>query len=355
MVNINNRNVMVWGTGGYCAEKIEYVSKVANVIGFVDRKEKIFNEVQTITPDSMNSIDFDYILVLSNFYIEIIKDILAYGIDPVKIIPGIAVEPLLFDEVDLITDETNIQVDSEGNLIYNLREKVYIIKDYDDWDLVRSLILDTSNATKVKNMSCLPVGKKWGSDRGGSIVRYYLEDFFNKNALYISGNVLEIGDRNYTMEYGSKAESYVLHYGNKQSSKYEIYGDLVTGEGLKENFYDCVILTQVFAFVSDIVAAIENIYKSLKPGGRIIITDCGITPIGRYEKSRYGHYWSFTTKSISYLFDDERFDKNIVSYGNVKVACAFLMGMSYCEIDNADLDYVDEDYQLVIAANIKKK
>lgn len=355
MVNINNKNILVWGTGGYCIDKIGYVSKEANIIGYVDRKETIFNGMQTITPDNIKNIDFDYILILSNFYIEIIKDVLAYGINPMKIIPGIMVKPLLFDEIDLITDETDIQVDSEGNLVYSLQDKVYVIKERSDWDFVRTLILDKSNVAKVKSLSCKPVSKKWGSDRGGSIVRYYLEDFFNKNASYISGNVLEIGDRNYTMEYGTHVESYVLHYGNKESSKYELYGDLVTGEGLKENFYDCVILTQVLAFVTDIVVTIENIYKALKPGGRIIITDCGITPIGRYEKSRYGHYWSFTTQSMSYLFDEEKFDKNIVSYGNVKTACAFLMGMSYSELDSDDLNYVDEDYQLVVAANIRKK
>jgi len=355
MVNIKNKNVLIWGTGGYCIEKIEYVSKEANILGFIDRKEKIFNGKQTITPDSIEEIDFDYLLILSHFYIEIIKDIVSYGIDPVKIIPGIAVEPLLFDEVDLITDETDIHVDIEGNLVYYLRDKEYVIKEYSDWNEVRSSILDSSNAATIQALSCLPIGKKWGSDRGGSIVRYYLEDFFIKNASHITGNVLEVGDRNYTMKYGTQVESYVLHYGNIKSSKYEVYGDLVTGKGLEENFYDCIILTQVLAFVPDIVATIDNIYKALKLGGRIIITDCGITPIGRYEKNRYGHYWSFTTKSMNYLFDDERFDKNIVSYGNVKTACAFLMGMSYREINNTDLNYTDEDYQLVIAANIRKK
>lgn len=41
-------------------------------------------------------------------------------------------------------------------------------------------------------------------------------------------------------------------------------------------------------------------------------------------------------------------------YGNYKAACAFLGGMSYTELDMGDLEFVDEDFQVIIAAVIRK-
>lgn len=355
MVDLNGKRLLIWGTGGYCAEKIEYIEKIASIIGFIERKEVIFRNTKTITPDRIFDMDFEYIVILSSAYFEIAKELLVYGVKADRIIPGVAVAPHLFSEVDLVIKDADIEVGDNGELIYSVLDKTYIIENYSDWEKIREIVLDKTNVSYIQALSCRPVSKKWGLDRGGSIVRYYLEDFFEKNKEFIHGKVLEIGDRNYTIKYGKQVESYVLHYASDQSTEFEIYGDLVTGEGLQDDFYDCIILTQVLAFVSDVFAVIKNVSRALKKDGHILVTDCGLSPLGRYEKERFGHFWSFTKMSYEYMFNECFFESSIICYGNAKVACGFLMGMSCVDFDKQDLDYFDEDYQLVVAANISRK
>ena len=46
-----------------------------------------------------------------------------------------------------------------------------------------------------------------------------------------------------------------------------LIGDLVTGQGILREAYDCMILTQTFPFIYDACAAIATVYAALKPGG----------------------------------------------------------------------------------------
>ena len=75
------------------------------------------------------------------------------------------------------------------------------------------------------------MGKKYGSDRGGSICRYYLDTFLNEYRSVIKGSVLEIGDRHYTDKFGTGVEeSYVLHFEDgHQRNQFDFTGDLRDG------------------------------------------------------------------------------------------------------------------------------
>src|SRR3990172_2333996 len=104
-----------------------------------------------------------------------------------------------------------------------------------------------------------PVSFKFGFDRGQPIDRYYIEGFLDRNRHDISGRVLEIGDSEYTKRFGSfhVIHSDVLHVeeGNQQAT---LVGNLATGEGIPNNTFDCMILTQTFPFIYDMNEAIKN-------------------------------------------------------------------------------------------------
>ena len=55
------------------------------------------------------------------------------------------------------------------------------------------------------------------------------------------------------------------------------------------------------------------------------------------------------------LFRSEVDCVDVVTYGNVKTSTAFLYGISYEELSRRDLDFNDPNYQLLVAAVIKKK
>ena len=69
---------------------------------------------------------------------------------------------------------------------------------------------------------------------------------------------------------------------------------------------------------------------------------------------RYGHYWNFTDASLKKILHRPDVEYHIQTYGNCKAACAFLQGMSYKELEKEELDYHDEDFQVVISAMIKR-
>jgi glycosyltransferase involved in cell wall biosynthesis len=197
-----------------------------------------------------------------------------------------------------------------------------------------------------------PVGRLLGRDRGLPIDRYYIERFLTANAERIRGHVLELDDDRYTRTFGGNrvTRSDVLHVrqGNPRAT---IVGDLTSeDEHIPSNRFDCVILTQTLPFIYAIHAAIRTLHRILKPGGVVLATVGGITPISRRDMERWGHYWSFTTLSARLLFE-EAFpagDVHADAFGNVLAATAFLQGLAAEELTPTELDYRDPDYEFLI-------
>ncbi len=196
-----------------------------------------------------------------------------------------------------------------------------------------------------------PISRVFGLDRGKPIDRYYIDSFLQKYTDDIRGYVMEVGDNSYTRTFGSDKviNSDVLHVtsGNRKAT---IVGNLATGEGIPQNRFDCMILTQTLPFIYDVKTAIGNAYYALKPGGILLVTVSGLSQISRYDMNRWGDFWRFTDASASRLFSDVFGADNITveTYGNVLTACAFLQGLATEELTISELDFIDPDYQMII-------
>lgn len=347
---------IIWGTGAYCCEKIDRFEE-NDIVAFVERQKIFFRGRQTILPSELENYRYDYIVVLSSHYAEIVQEIVQMRIDHRKIIPGINCRPFLIGELEYISDKSRVEVTSEGGLEYYYRDKWYTkIQTQEDWKKIRELICSEKNAKLIKDMNTNPVGKIYGSDRGGSICRYYIDTFLNKYSSVIKGRVLEIGDRHYTEKFGIEIdESYVLHFEDDyQQNQYDFIGDLRDGKGIQKNFYDCIICTQVLDFVEDIRDTPDILIGALKPGGKLLISVSGISTICRYDMDKYGQYWNFTDRSIRNMFTRNDTECEVWTKGNCKAACAFLQGMGYTELTKEELEDTDEDFQIVILALVTK-
>jgi hypothetical protein len=209
-----------------------------------------------------------------------------------------------------------------------------------------------------------PLSRKFGIDRGTPIDRYYIEKFLLRNRADIRGHVLEIAENTYTQKFGGDqvTASDVLHTvaGAKGAT---IIGDLSTGEGIPDNTFDCMIITQTYQFIYDMQAAVWNTYQSLKPGGIVLATFSGISQISRYDMDRWGEYWRVTTRAVQKLFEEEFYfiddvplrDIQVESYGNVLSAISLLHGLAAEELTPEELDYIDPDYQVVVTVRGVKK
>ena len=204
--------------------------------------------------------------------------------------------------------------------------------------------------------SMQPVSKIFGLERGTAIDRYYIEQFLNKHAHVITGNVLEIAESTYSRKFGTGNIKYeVLHY-NHENPNATIVADLSVPSSLPKDKIDCFICTQTFQFIYNFKNAIEGCYQVLRNGGVLLATVPGISQISRYDMDRWGDYWRFTTLSALKSFE-EVFGANNVEvdfYGNVLASVAFLEGISVEELSLPELDFKDRDYQMLITIVARK-
>ncbi|MFO7538379.1 MAG: methyltransferase domain-containing protein [Chloroflexota bacterium] len=196
-----------------------------------------------------------------------------------------------------------------------------------------------------------PISLTWGTERGQPIDRYYIERFLTGQAGDIQGRVLEIGDNTYTRQFGQNrvTESVVLHVA-EQKEHVTLIGSLTDQSSIPAASFDCLIVTQTLQLIYEVQTAIYTIYHSLKPGGVALVTVPGISQISRYDMDRWGHYWSFTTRSVEKLFTPvfPLDHLQIEAHGNVLAAISFLHGLASEELRTAELDHTDPNYQLLI-------
>lgn len=194
-----------------------------------------------------------------------------------------------------------------------------------------------------------PFSTNFGYDRGGPIDRYYIEEFLAGEAASIWGRVLEIGDNAYTVHYGAEAvhTSDILHI-DATNPRATFVGDLSDALHLPDNTFDCIILTQTLQFIYDFRGALATCYRILKPGGTLLLTVPGLSPIDQGEW-RDIWYWSFTDKALARLMAEFFADAEVTigSFGNVWVATAFLYGMGITELTEQDLNFCDPQFQVI--------
>jgi SAM-dependent methyltransferase len=201
-----------------------------------------------------------------------------------------------------------------------------------------------------------PISSCFGFDRGLPVDRYYIERFLARNAPEIVGRVLEVGDDAYTRKFGGSrvTRSDVLNVaaGNPLAT---FVGDLTDPRVLPDNAFDCIIFTQTLQYIYDVRAAVVQLHRALAPGGVLLVTAPGISPLERGALGRTW-FWSFTLETMERLFG-EVFGPDAVMlrrYGNVFAATMFLQGLAVEELDPSELDPIDRAYPVVLSVRARK-
>jgi SAM-dependent methyltransferase len=201
-----------------------------------------------------------------------------------------------------------------------------------------------------------PFSTEFGYERGQPIDRYYIERFLEEVKDTVRGKVLEIGGDDYTLQYGGSnlQESHVLHV-HADNPKATIVGDLTSLPHVPGDVYDCIILTQTLHLIYDFRSALGTCYRLLKPGGSLLLTTPGITPVDHGEwKDTW--FWSFTQAAVQKMLEEHFKPEGIdlQYYGNVMVATSFLYGQCTQELNEQDLLFKDPYYPVTITAKATK-
>ncbi len=204
----------------------------------------------------------------------------------------------------------------------------------------------------------MPLHRQFGWARGLPIDRHYIEGFLERHQADIHGEVMEAAIApNYTQRFGGDrvTGSHILYpVAGKPGAT--LVGNLETGEGIPENAFDSIILTQVYQFIYDMHAAVRHTHAALAPGGVLLATFAGISQISRDDMDLWGEYWRVTDASARRLFGDVFGAANVKveAHGNVLAATAFLHGMVVTDLTPRELDFSDPDYQVIIAVRAVK-
>lgn len=198
-----------------------------------------------------------------------------------------------------------------------------------------------------------PISRTSGRDRGTPIDRYYIERFLESHRADVHGRVMEIRDDTYSRRYGGDRVVHVdVVSKTADNTEATIVADLSNAPQISGDQFDAIIFTQTLQFIFDAQAAIDTLYRILKPGGVLLMTVPGTTSAGR----AIADMWSFTESSVKGLLNGP-FDADDITTtvsGNVLVAIALLQGLSQEELDRTELEYVDPDYPVTIAARAVK-
>jgi SAM-dependent methyltransferase len=193
----------------------------------------------------------------------------------------------------------------------------------------------------------------FGADRGRPIDRWYIERFLERHRGDVRGRVLEVAERTYTEWYGDGAvtSSDVL-YAADGLPEATVVGDLTTGDGLPSRKFDCFICTQTLQFIYDVRAAVCGTHDVLSPGGVLLCTVPALSQTSRLDRDRWGDWWRFTSASVRRLLQEVYGVGNVsvMAHGNARVAASSLYGLAVEELDPADLEQDDDEYEVLITA-----
>src|SRR5688572_24736020 len=190
----------------------------------------------------------------------------------------------------LMKSQMNMNLRSIARLILSrsARRRIY---RYTRWPPVGLVWLGSLRRVK-------PVSPAWGFDRGLPVDRYYIEQFLTVHASDIRGHILEIKEDLYTSQFGGdRVTKLDILHPEKGNPAATIVADLTCANHIPTYSFDCIILTQTLHLIYDPRAALATLYRILKPGGVLLTTVSGISKISREDMDRWGHHWSFTTRS----------------------------------------------------------
>ena len=168
--------------------------------------------------------------------------------------------------------------------------------------------------------------------------------------------MLEIKDDGYCRRFGAtritRQDVLDLAAGNAAAT---IVGDLCDPETLPGTAFDCLVVTQTLQFVFDMRAAVVQMHEALKPGGVLLLTVPGISPVDRGDPAA-SWCWSLVSHSAFRLFSDVFGDANlsVESHGNVYAATALLQGLAVEEIDAVKLGVQDPSYPVIVTVRAQK-
>ena len=197
-----------------------------------------------------------------------------------------------------------------------------------------------------------PRSETFGWDRGTPIDRFYIEQFLTSHAADIDGRVLEVKDARYTKQFGTDRAIPTIVDIDADNPEAAIVADLCEPDCLPAGSYDCFILVQTLHLLPDPFTAIDNAWKSLAPGGVLLIT----APTVSRSSRDWPDYWRWTPDGLKTFLSAQTPGARVEveGYGSLVTSLAFLIGLAQEELHPHELRARDKAFTLLVSARVQK-
>lgn len=198
-----------------------------------------------------------------------------------------------------------------------------------------------------------PLSYLWGSDRGLSIYRYYLEQFLRQFSGDIRGHCLEFQNPGYTPRFGGAAVKKldVLHIDDSNPLA-TIIADLTEPNDLPSEQFDCIICTHVLHIIVELDKAVSELHRILRPGGVLLVA---VPQVSMCDPD-FHEIWRFTPEGLAVVLAKAFGEHNVVvrAYGNSLTSAGEIRGLVASEFSQATLDYHDPRFAVEVCARACK-
>ena len=364
---MKKQNIVVFGRGNYYKKKKESIYKKYRIVAFLDNSVKqgvkeFEDGVRVYNPEDRLAPKNECIVLMSVHWFSMYKQLMKIGIEDSRILFGVLEEPC-FNHVEEVLSSSGIKIQLNNGIVELLDEtnvKKYLCKNEEDYRrAVREIYRKKYPLiSTIGDMSFLPISASYGTERGKSIDRVYIDRFLKQNSESIHGVCMEIGDDGYIKKYGQNVEKTIILHVEGEGKENVVKGNFETGEGIEDNSVDCLVCTQTLQSIYDIHASVKNIHRMLKKDGVALFTVSGAggNPISYTDYHRWGVYWRFTDLSLRRLLE-EVFDERKIetkAYGNMKTMMSIMYGMCAEDLSERDFDFYSEKYQMIVTAVARK-
>ena len=192
-----------------------------------------------------------------------------------------------------------------------------------------------------------PVSHQRGTDRGTTIDRHYVRQFFARHADDLTGDVLELGA--FDVLRGLRTHGVTSHttLPVDDTTRFRV-------SQLPADRFDCVVVPHVLPRVYDVRPFVKALQRVVKPGGVLLATLPGAGNVG--ADTVHDTYWTFTPLGAKTLFE-ETFPSLKIAVepcGNVLAATASLHGLAAEELRTRELAHRDATYAVVLGVRAVK-
>ena len=223
-------------------------------------------------------------------------------------------------------------------------------------------VLGLMNIVKVRGLlgvGVQPLSYLWGSDRGLSIARYYLDQFLPEFSSDIRGHCLEFQEDLYTTRIKGPAVAKldILHIDGSNPLAI-VVADLTKPNEIPSNCFDCIICTHVLHHVFELDKALHELYRIIKSGGVLLVAvpQVGMCDPGVGRSRGLPDLWRFSEKGLYFLLANVFGPENVTvrAYGNSLTAAGQIRGLVAHEFTKAELDYHDWRFAVEVCARAYK-